>query len=255
MKVFNTVVLSEVNIKKMKSITKSQVDIKEENMKKVSYDVGLNEYNRLSIGSTGARAGDILIGTHKGTSGSIMKVYTDVYPAVSILNRMRYHKDIWSKFLIKLGSVDFFSQMSIEEREKWLNINEVNDDFFDESDRLHLIQPGEGDVDKKTGSIFVVYLPDEDIAKLVTKNPDSKDGHWSPMELNDIVIEYTGKTSTLIRLKTFWKISTAYTVKKKFKGPVLDIRNGLLLDGVKSLKNDKEIIVIDNITKCVKKLG
>lgn len=85
-------------------------------------------------------------------------------------------------------------------------------------------------------------------------NPDSSDGYWSPTEINDLVIEYTGKTSTLAVLKTFWKISMSYNVTKNYKGLVLDLDKGFMTTGAKS-KSKKEIIVIGNIVKNVEKTG
>ena len=215
---------------------------------------GEEELSRFSIGSTGARKEDILLGTHLGTKGSILQVHTDIYPSKNILNRMRQHPDLWSQFLIKLGSIDFFSNMSIFERDLWLDINEKTNDFFEDNDRLQLIQPGIGDFDKKYGSIFVSYLPEEDLDMIMSSNEDSKDGFWSPKELNDIIIEYTGKSSTLIVLKTFWKISTRYKIAKKYEGIVIDVDKGILEKNVKVENSKEEIIIVNSIIKTLKKV-
>lgn len=212
------------------------------------------ELFRMSIGSTGARAGDILIGSHKGTNGAILQVHNDIPPSMGILNRMRPYSDIWSKFLTKLGSIPFFSNMSILERDMWLDINENTNDFFEEDDRLQLLQPGIGDPKKKQGSIFVAYLPSEELNKIISVNENSVDGYWSPTELNEIVIDYTGKTSTLAVLKTFWKISTTYKITNHFNGPLLNIMKGVVEKGGHS-EDGKEIIVVRNITKSLNKVG
>lgn len=217
-------------------------------------DKGEGELFRMSIGCTGARKGDILTGTHKGTKGALLQVHNDVPPSEKILNRMRPFIDIWSQFLIKLGGIPFFSNMSIEEREMWLDINENDNDFFAAEDRLQLMQPGIGDSVKKQGSIFVAFLPEEELSKLMAENPDSDDGFWSPKEIDETVIEYTGKTSTLVVLKTFWKISTTYTIVKHFDGPLLDIKKGTVENGGDT-EEGKEIIVVGNIVKKVKKVG
>lgn len=215
---------------------------------------GEGELFRMSIGSTGARTGDILLGSHKGTEGAILQIHNDVPPSMGILNRMRPYPDIWSKFLIKLGSVPFFTNMSIAERDMWLDIHENTNDFFEEDDRLQLLQPGVGDPKKKQGSIFVAYLPSEELNKIMSVNEDSADGYWSPNELNEIVIDYTGKTSTLAVLKTFWKISTTYKVTNHFDGPLLNIMKGVVEKGGYSDKGN-EIIVVGNIIKSLKKMG
>ena len=206
---------------------------------------------RMSISATGARKGDILIGTHKGTEGAILKVFNNIPPSENMLNRMRPYKDIWSEFLLKMGSIEFFKDMSIKERELWLDIYESKNDYFEESDRLQLIQPGIGDFNKKTGSIFVSYLPEDDLNKIMSTNKSSDDGLWAPRELNDIIIDYTGKTSTLVVLKAFWKVSTGYKVLDKFNGPVLDVKNGRILSNGEA-DDKKEIIVVNNILKSIK---
>lgn len=215
---------------------------------------GEGELFRMSIGSTGARTGDVLLGSHKGTKSALLQIHNDVPPSRKILDRMRPFPDLWSKFLIKLGGIPFFTDMSIEERDMWLDINENENDFFDDTDKLQLLQPGTGDAKKKQGSIFVAYLPSEDLNKLMGANPDSVDGYWSPSEINDLVIEYTGKTSTLAVLKTFWKISMSYNVAREYEGIVLDLDKGLVKKGSKT-KSRQEIIVISNIIKDVKKTG
>ena len=145
----------------------------------------------MSVGSTGLRSGDILIGTHKGTKGAVLQVHNNVYPSRNILDRIRPYPELWSRFLLKLGGIPFFSKMSIMNRDIWLDVNEVENDFFDNNDKLQLLQPGVGDSEKKDGSIFVAFLPPEDLNKIVGPNPDSSDGYWSPQEINDLIIEYT----------------------------------------------------------------
>jgi hypothetical protein len=156
----------------------------------------------MSVGSTGARKEDILTGSQKGTNDALLQVFNDITPSEKILNIMRPFPEIWSKFLLKLGGVPFFKNMSIKDRDKWLDNNETKDDFFDEYDKIKLLQPGVGDSVKKTGSIFSSYLSSNDIDIIMSVNKKTEDGHWSPTELQDIIVGYTGKTSTLVFLLT-----------------------------------------------------
>lgn len=214
--------------------------------------------NRMSIMVTGARKDDILSGTHKGTYGAIMKVHTNIYPSKNRLNILRYYKDIWDKFLLKLGGVNFFTKMTKEEREIWLEVYEDESDFFIDSDRLELLQPGVGDFKTKSGSIFVSYLPSEDLNRLMSVNTESNDGYWSPSEINNMIIEYTGKSSTLVILKSFWKVSTSYEVKTDYNGMVIDIFNGKIELGKKlegKEKEEDEILFIKDITNVEEGLG
>lgn len=194
----------------------------------------------MSIGTTGARKGDILLGTHAGTKNVVIKVLNnDIPPSQGILDRMRPFPDIWQKFLIKLGGVDYFSNMSITGREIWLEMNENNNDFFNEEDRIQLIQPGTGDFEKKQGSIFVAYLPNEIIDEMMSNQ------ELSPSYINNTIVEYTGKTSTLVLLKSFWRISTSYKLVEQFDGLVIDVEKGKLLEDKKG--KGKDIIVVSNI--------
>jgi len=65
------------------------------------------ELSRMSVGSTGLRSGDILIGTHKGTKGAVLQVHNDVYPSRNILDRIRPYPELWARFLLKLGEYRF----------------------------------------------------------------------------------------------------------------------------------------------------
>jgi superfamily II DNA or RNA helicase len=223
---------------------------------KSSVDKAEKELFRMSVGSTGARKGDILSGVQTGTDGALMQIHNDIRPSVGVLNRMRPYPIIWSQFLSKIGAVPMFTNMSIEERELWLDINETDNDFFENDDRLQLLQPGIGDSKKKQGSIFVAYLPSYEIDKIMSKNQSSEDGFWSPVELDKIVIEHTGKTSTLAVLKTFWKVSTTYKVVDNFKGVILNIKKGIVEKEISLLsESNDEIIVIGSITKSVVESG
>lgn len=75
------------------------------------------ELDDFSIGVTGARIDDIIIGLSKGTKGGIIKIHgKDIPPRELLLDRLRFHEDIWNRFLIKLGSIEFFSSMTINEK-------------------------------------------------------------------------------------------------------------------------------------------
>ena len=149
------------------------------------------ELSRMSVGSTGLRSGDILIGTHKGTKGAVLQVHNNVYPSRNILDRIRPYPELWSRFLLKLGGIPFFSKMSIMNRDIWLDVNEVENDFLIIMISYNYYNLVSEIVRKKDGSIFVAFLPPEDLNKIIGPNPDSSDGYRSPQEINDLIIEYT----------------------------------------------------------------
>ena len=58
---------------------------------------------------------------------------------------------MWSRFIQKLGSITFFSDLSISEREKWLIENERdNDIYIDEIEDgvIEVIDLGNSDMNK-----------------------------------------------------------------------------------------------------------
>jgi superfamily II DNA or RNA helicase len=211
-----------------------------------------NHLKQMSVALTGAISGSIFVGTHLGTKGAVLQVHSDILPCRRILNRIRPFSDLWNRFLIKLGSVEPFTDMSIKDREKWLSKNQSTSDFFDEKDRLQLLQPGVGDFDKKKGSIFVSFLPGPILNNILGPNPSSSDGYWSPEEIDRTVIQYTGKTSTLVVMKVFWKISTSYHITNSFDNLVIDIENPSVFKKKKAKEKEK-IVVIGSIAKSFKK--
>lgn len=194
------------------------------------------ELQRMSVGSTGARQGDTLFGIQKGNSGAIIKITQDVFPSQKILDRLRYFPDIWQEFLKKLDSFPFFTKMPIKGREIWFEIFENHNDFFEMDMPLHLLQPGTGNYDKKTGSIFIAYLSENILDDMMSRELTSQ-------EINDTLIEYTGKSSTLVILKTFWRLFIPYNIETEFNGLVIDVFTGNII------KTDRNVFIIKLPTK------
>ena len=119
-----------------------RVGLKDRGRKKVEGHVG-----KLSVALTGARDGDVLVGASKGANGAVMRIHKgDVPPQKRTLDGVRYYPDLWDKFLIKLGSVPFFTNMDVATREVWLEIHEADNEnsIGQEGARIELIQPGTG---------------------------------------------------------------------------------------------------------------
>lgn len=209
--------------------------------REISRDKAEHELQRMPVGVTGARAGDILVGCHAGTKGAMIKVLDrDIPPGRGILDRIRPFPELWQKFLTRLGSFEFFSGMSDMGKEIWLELSENDNDYFADDDAIQLLQPGSGDAIKKQGSIFSAYLPGDVIDDIMSRD------RIEPGQLNSIVVEYTGKTSTLVFLKTFWALSTSHQIVSQFAGPVIDVYHGAIKSGQQAGPNE-EIILIDNL--------
>jgi hypothetical protein len=204
----------------------------------------------MSVALTGARAGDVLSGASKGSKGALLKIHGhDVPPMRRTLDGVRGYPDLWQKFLIKLGSIPFFSEKNISSREIWLLINEADNEnsIGQEGSRIEVMQPGVGD--------FSTKLKEKDLNMLINGNPYSEDGYWSYKEIENMIPGKPGSRArrhTLILIRSFWKITTDYKVVQRFGESTIDVKAGVLLVRGK-LSPSKEIFVLGNITKEVVK--
>ena len=205
--------------------------------------------NSMSVALTGARAGDILVGRSKGTKGAVMRIHGgDVPPQRRTLDSLRYYPDIWCKFLVRLGSIPFFSEMDIVARDIWLDLNEAGDEnsIGQEGARLQITQPGVGD--------FVSKLSEEDLDMLIQGNPESEDGYWSYEEVENMIPAKAGSMArrhTLILIRSFWGLAIDYEVVDEFDGLVIDLANGVLMRGVVADTVSSKIYILGSISKNV----
>lgn len=204
---------------------------------------------------TGARSGDILIGTSKATQGAVIKVYyQDIGPEREKVGYIRAYPDLWEKFLNKLGSIPFFSGMNNLQREDWINTNE--DDFHLENligtygQMIEVLQPGALN-DK---------MSEASVARLMEGNPDREDRLWDfadiysmiytksgeSMTKDDVINAKGAKHHTLVLLRSFWKIGTDYSTVSEYTGTVINIRKGNIMNSATADENN-EIILIDSV--------
>jgi hypothetical protein len=220
---------------------------KRQPLKKVERQV-----STMSVALTGARAGDVLSGASKGSKGALIKIHGhDVPPMRRALDGARGYPSLWDQFLVRLGAIPYFTEMSLPQREVWLLINEAGDEnsIGQEGSRIEVLQPGAGDLSTK--------LSIQDLNQLINGNPYSEDGYWSYKEIENMVPGKPGSQArrhTLILIRSFWKITTDYKVVQSFDKPTINVMEGLLLANGKELSN-KEIFVLNNITKEVVRKG
>jgi superfamily II DNA or RNA helicase len=138
-----------------------------------------------------------------------------IYPEQKKLDIIRKFPTIWKKFLQKLGSIPYFSQMSMKQREEWLFIyqdpyhNEII--IGQEGVKLQMLQPGN----------MSYKIAEDKIETLVDGNPKDSRGLWTGKEMEDMVPRPHGSKArrhTLIMIRSFWKISNAYQIIDYFKG-------------------------------------
>jgi superfamily II DNA or RNA helicase len=211
--------------------------------------------SRFSVNITGARPGDIIEGCSSTTKSGVLKVFAAgnnsnmiiikkkskknsqnlkendiidhilsyphldlppmIYPEQKKLDIIRKFPTIWKKFLQKLGSIPYFSQMSIKEREEWLFIHQ--DPYHNEiiigqeGVKLQMLQPGN----------MSYKIAGDKIENLVDGNLKDSNGLWTGKEVEDMVPRPHGSKArrhTLIMIRGFWKISNAYQIIDHFAG-------------------------------------
>jgi hypothetical protein len=212
------------------------------------------DLERLSIRLTGARNGDILMGAMPACNNSIIKVYGDIFPVKKSLDILRAYEntseDMWTHFINRLGSIDFFSKMSIWERKMWLSDNEIIGNKTDTeyiNVPVMFIQPGDG-----KSNVFS-DLDENTVNEVMDKNPNRVDGLWTMQEFNEITYKERNK-DTLLTLSQFWKVGTRFKIVDRYDDLVMNILNGSLTNGCIAT-NKEEIIIIGTITASFKKIS
>ena len=174
----------------------------------------------LSVLITGARPDEIVVGLRTQSKGTVIKIHSaEIPPSRPYLNEIREFPDLWNKFLIKLGGIDFFSDMDKKQREKWLKDNEQDpEDYFEDIPGLELeffnlasdfLNLPEDDIEALNGSIF----PARDVFNMFPAKPGSKG--------------LKGK-HTLIFRRSLWAVSALYKEVDEYNGPIIDMDEGVV---------------------------
>jgi hypothetical protein len=180
---------------------------------------------KFAINVTGCRSGDYLVGTSVATKGGQLK-FTTTNPKITIrpdkrkLDRIRPYPEIWQRLLVKLGSLDFFTQMTLAEREAWLDTQQQDGEksLSDVSDvMIHITQPPPVLRDSVTPEQLNQILSDSEI---------------TPTQVEKMIPKKSGSSATrhtLIFIKSFWKIVTTHQVTHSYGGIILDIVGGTVV--------------------------
>ena len=150
--------------------------------------------------------------------------------------------DLWSRFLTKLGSIEFFSNLSKAQRETWLFENQSDEDiYFEDVEGLEMsIQ--------QVGNNDLLKLPPKYLEKV------SRGIRISVFELYNQFPRKPGsegigakKRHTLIFRRDIWRIFVIYRTVKTFNGPVIDVQKGVVLNGAQA-KPKEDLYVFDSFT-------
>ena len=180
---------------------------------------------------TGARKGDVLLGTKTQSLDAVIKISKRVPPSKKVLDGIRVFPSLWKKFLTKLGSIDYFSDMSIEERRIYIEEESSLDDIYLQDVpglKMQVLNLGsikrnsKGTVTEKSkllelskkqmSRVMSEYVPVKDIQAMFPNIPGSRG--------------LKGR-STLVFRRGIWKVSVTHREVETFDGKIIDMANGL----------------------------
>lgn len=207
------------------------------------------------VAVTGARNDDFLSGIAKSTSKAMIKIHGDpIGPRAKDIYSIQAFPDLWTRFLNKLGTIPFFSNMTVPERGDWIDEykNEhdatIGEDF--EDTWIEIIQPGD--------SLLVNSAESEDLETLMNGNPEHPNGWWKYTDIINIIPGNPGSKAarhTLFFIKPFWRIITGHIESATFDGMYFDIFNGTVTNSETTSPPGQKFIVIDEIPSELKATG
>lgn len=213
-------------------------------LKSVSRKVAEDTLASFAVSLTGARPGDLLMGKSAASKGAVIRILKyPIYPKVISISKIIQFPDVWDRFIIKLGSLPFYVDMTPEQRSNWIKVNQdpVSNSIGEGSERIEFLQPGTSDFSKK--------LEPKDIEYLLTHKKA-----WKASEIESLFPGKPGskaRKSTLILHYGMWSLSNDYKIVDKHAGTTIDVTNGNISKG-----QSGNIFVLDDITKqYVKKAG
>ena len=195
---------------------------------------------KLHSGLTGIQPNDVLIGISNCTENAMIRIHSNKYipPDFKYLDPIRQDKEKWNLFLNKLGSIPFYSKMSLYERNDWLKKNQSSIEYIGDDNcitEIEILQTGSSDLSTKLDNQYIEHLM---TGKL-----------FDPKDIEELLPRKLGSRAsrhTLFFNKSFWKISVDYKLVSNYTGLIFDINNGKLIQNYTSNQN-QEIYILDNI--------
>jgi len=191
---------------------------------------------------TGARPGEIILGTKTQSKDAVLKVHSAIVPPkMKDLDTIREYEDLWRRFLGRLSSIEFFSDLTNLEKEMWL---EEMEDEFDvyledvEGLQLEVLQPSGDFLDLEEEDIETLgapgaILPAREIVDMFPKKPGS---------------EGLKGRHTLIFRRGIWKVSVVYRETRSYDGVVIDVEDAEICSGA-TAERDATILLFDTFAE------
>jgi len=194
---------------------------------------------------TGARPGDVIIGA-KQAKNAVLKLSEFIPPKTQELDLIRGYSDLWERFLIKLGMISFFGDMSKIEKEMYLDFVQSDADLYLEDVaglEVEINQFGESDF---------LELTEENLEKL---------GSGNSFGIKEVVSMFPSKPGslglkgrhTLIFRRGIWRIAVGHREVKEWDGLVINSTSGKVLSGLTKAEKSETIYVFDSFAKTYKK--
>lgn len=154
----------------------------------------------IPISGTGIRSGEYITNRQgsKQNVGTIIQVKGEYPPTAGVLTELEIRDT--------LTQIPFFSEMSYEERKKWLRENSTTArDLYLEDVRPELLLR----FVKIGGTFFINSLSEETISMLLQPNPNREDGYWPVTEVYNLFPRKPGSRArkhTLIFRPSNWAL-------------------------------------------------
>jgi len=200
---------------------------------KVDQNIKLSD---ISINLTGVRNEEMIKGFKNVTKNSLIKIFGFVPPYKKSLDHIRLSVSMWPIFLEKLGSIEFFSEMSPLEKSDWLYKNQSKEKDFSrvENIKIQIISVGDSDIGKK--------IDQEDIQSILENE------YTTPMEVLSKFPAKEGSKANKVSLffdSTYWKVVQNFKYVDEFSGLYFDIMDGTCKFGK---VESKDIIEVEHGT-------
>ena len=194
--------------------------------KKISKEQSGLSISNLRIYSTGIRSGEYITSapSAKQNSGTIIQVRGNYPPSKEGIENL-------DEITLRdaFNHIEFFSNMSPEERYIWLiSHSTTNNDLYMQDVNLQFRFV------KISGKFFIDNLSSEQINMLLKGNPSDPDGYWHVEDVYTLIPRKPGSRAqkhTLIFRPSNWVVMESETKSSEFSGIYFDLDNFTLTQG------------------------
>ena len=187
---------------------------------------------------TGARPGEIIIGTTTQSKNAVMKIFDAIVPPkTQVLDVIRGYDDLWERFITKLGSIEYFGKMARVEREMWLEDYQSDRDLYLE--------------DVENLEVSVLSFGVSDFLNLPGETLELLGGPTARFDMSDVFEMFPKKPGseglkgrhTLVFRRGIWGVTVIYHEVGTFQGSTIDMIKGCMTNGILEVEKGNEYIL------------